>query len=145
MRLHLREDAETDVRKRADRQRDVLERQFAQEVRVLVRTDAVVDAADFEHVQRASDVGGRAFLARMGHRQKSRLARATKDLGEFLRRIAALPGIQTHGDDAVLERLRLLEGLERVLLAQMAKKAQDQKRRDLQIPFAVLQGAVDAR
>ena len=58
--------AQLEVGQRADRERYLLFRQSFHQLRIFFRLHAVVDALYAEHIQRAPDIGGRAFLAPMG-------------------------------------------------------------------------------
>ena len=59
--------------------------------------------------------------------------------------MADLAGIEANADELAQERLRLLQRLESLFLAQMPQEAQDQRGADAQLALRPLAGAVQAR
>ncbi len=123
---HRVEHAQLDVGQRTHGERHGLGPQSSHQVGVLDAADAVVDALHGEDVQSLADVTRRPLLARMGDSTKSFGAGARENAGEFRRRMAKLGGVESHRDDPILERQRLLERSHRSLGAQVAEKTQDQ-------------------
>ena len=101
------EDAQLDVRQRADRERDPVGPEPLDEARVLEAADAVVDPPRLQHVERLPDVLGRPFLAGVGDREQPRRPGALEDGGELPGRMPDLGGVEPHRGDAVLEGERL--------------------------------------
>lgn len=89
---------------------------------------AVVNALDFQHVQRAPDVGRWPFLACVRHEVKAQLTAARKDACKFFRGVADFAAVQADADEFVLQRQRLLQRLKGIFFAQMAQKTQNQAR-----------------
>ena len=80
----------------------------------------------------------------MGHEPKAEFATARKDPGEFLRRVSQLAGGQTDAQYLVAVRQHLLQRLERLLLAEVAQKAEYQRGGDAELLPRRNTGAVQA-
>jgi hypothetical protein len=61
-----------------------------------------------QDVQRAPDVGRRAFLAGVGDDVQAELAAAREHAGEFFGRVTELAGVEAHADEGVAKGQRLL-------------------------------------
>src|SRR6202011_1282702 len=143
MPLQAGKDAKLDVRHRADREGDLLLDQPFHQPIIFGAADAVVDASRVEEVKRLPDVTGRALLAGMRHSQQARLSRAIVNRSEGRRWVAHFRGIEADGEDPLLERPRLGEGVHRRLRAQVSQEAQDEPAGDLELVASILQGAMD--
>ena len=104
----------------------------------------MVDALDLQQVERGPHVGRRAFFPGVRHQVQPQLAAAREDARELLGRMAHLAGIEPDADELVAIGQRLLQRLERFLLAQVAQEAQDQRRAHAQLVLGLLAGAVQA-
>ena len=132
------------VGQRADGERDALLRQPLHQRRVVHGLHAVVDALGAQDVQRAPDVGGRAFLAGVGDDVQAQLAAAREHAGEFFGRVTQLAGVEPHADEGVAPGQGGFQRLEGLALGQVPQKAQDQRAADAQIAARVVAGAGEA-
>jgi len=72
------------------------------------------------------------------------VARGLEHALELARRVALLAGVEADADELALERQRGVERRERVLLGEMAQKAQDQLRADIVAPLGVVHRVAQA-
>ena len=138
--------AQFEVGQRAQGQRHRLGRQPPDQRCIGERGVAVVDALDLERIQRAANILRRTFFAGVGDAAVALFARARKHPGKFLRRIAALAGVETDTDDlvAVAVGFRRRQGIECVLLIEMAQKAHDEFGTHIPLARGVAQRRADA-
>src|SRR5579864_9018267 len=99
----------------------------------------MIHARDFEQIERFPYVLGRPFLTGVRNRKEALRASAIEDGGEFRRRIAELGGVQSDADNAIAMRQRELERLHRRVLALVAQKAHNERRRHAEVGLAPLQ------
>ena len=102
----------------------------------------MVNALGMQAIQGRPNISRRPLLARMGHTVKAQLPRARKNAHKLFRWVAHLAGIQSHAHDLVAKRHGLLQGLEGLVLAQMAQKTHDQLRINSQLCARVFASAV---
>ena len=106
--------------------------------------NAMVDALHLQHIQRAPDIGRRAFLTRMGHQVQTQLLAAGEHPGKLLWRVAEFTAVQPHADELVAKWQGLLQRFKGRLFAQVAQEAQDQRGVHPQFLPRIHAGAVQA-
>src|SRR3546814_3981803 len=124
------DDAEPDVRERADGEAHPFGREARDERGVFEAAVAMVDAVDLQHVERFADVFGRAFLACVRDEFEPEAAGAREDAREFRRRMTDFGRIEPDAGDAVEPWQRFVERRFGLFFAQMAEEAEDELRRD---------------
>ena len=90
----------------------------------------MIEPVDMQHIERLAHIGGRAFLASMGHALQPHGPGPRKHPREFRGWMAKLGRIEPHADDPAQKGLGRLQGGEGRLLIEMAQKAQYQRRGD---------------
>ena len=105
----------------------------------------MVDSPDAETLEGLADVGGRALLSRVRHRQEPCRARPREDGLELRRRVPFLRRIEPHAADPLAKPQRLPERRLRGLRRQVPQEAQDQPRGDPETPSPFFERPVDAR
>src|SRR5690606_16187114 len=89
------------------------------QLRVFSGAYAVVDTADLEQIERFPDVFRRAFLTRMGHREKALGASLGEHPLELARWMAHFGTVQPHGEERIAKRHGLLQRRECRFLGEM--------------------------
>ena len=97
-----------------------------------------------EDVERALDVGRRALLAGMGDAVQAEPAGLGEDPRELLRRMAALAAVEADADEVLAIGQRVVQRLQRLVLAQVAQEAQDQVAREAELALGPGAGARQA-
>ena len=93
----------------------------------------MVDAFGVQHIERAPDVGRRAFFAGVRYEAQAEFAAAREHPSELLRRVATLAAVEADADELLAIRQRLLQCGERRLFAQVAQKTHDQQGADTEL------------
>jgi hypothetical protein len=140
----VREHAQLEVRQRAHGERNAVLRKPLHQRRVFRALHAVVDALDLQHIERAPHVLGRPLLTRMRDQVQAQLAAAREHARELLGRMADFARIESHADELVAERQRLLQRLERLFFAQMAQEAEDERGAHAELRLCIDARAVQA-
>ncbi|EET44348.1 hypothetical protein NEISICOT_01819 [Neisseria sicca ATCC 29256] len=120
------DDFEFEVAQWADGQGHLLGNQALHKGFVFFGAHAVVDADDFQQIQRFPNVFGRAFFTGMGDGGKTLGAGLGKDALEFRGRVAEFARIQSDAVDMSSERLRLGKRFKRGFFAQMSQETHNQ-------------------
>ena len=97
----------------------------------------MVDALDFQEIERLPDIIGRPLLAGMRYGMQAKAAGAGEHALELRRRMALLRRVETDADDAIAPRQRLVERALGTCLVEMAQERQDQRRGDAELALAV--------
>ena len=113
--------AQAQVRERAHREGHVVAAQPGDQLGVVDRVHAVVDAPHAEHVERFGHVVGRALLAGVGDGGRSRPRVPRRRRGEVARRMADLGRVEADAGDQVARR-RASRRTSRALLGLSSRK-----------------------
>ena len=108
MRFNRRHAAKAKIGQRAHCQHHPLIGQAPDQLRVLKRPVAMIEAVDAEFVQRFPNIFGRPFLAGMRNKAKTFAAGPGEHSREFRWRVTQFGGIETHADDAIAVGQRLI-------------------------------------
>ena len=104
----------------------------------------MIDALDFEHVERLPHVRRRAFFAGMGNGAQAEFAALGKHPRKFLRRMPDFAGIQTDTNELAEVRTRLFQRDEGIGFTEMAQKTQDQFSADAELGFGTITRTLEA-
>ena len=138
-------DAQLEVRERAHRERDPFATSAFDERGILVAADAVIDALGRAGGRAPRGCSRAGLPRRRGRRCAGRASRALANTRANL--LGGLPRSQESRPTPTIRvavRQRLLERLDRVVLAEVAQEAQDQLGRDAERAFGVVHAVAHA-